>query len=115
MTSPNPSNQPTHEPCFTGSETEMTLETTSHREVTVNLESGLHMVPCSRIAEHVRDFAGTVCIMVEDRSVDAKSIFDLLTLRAPLGTVLTIEAVGPNSDDLVQGLAALFERNFEPE
>lgn len=93
----------------------MTLESASHREVTVKLENGLHMVPCSRIAEHVRDFVGSVCIMVEDRSVDAKSIFDLLTLRAPMGTVLTIEAVGQNSDELVDGLVALFESNFESE
>lgn len=93
----------------------MTPETTSHREVTVHLENGLHMVPCSRIAEHVRGFAGSVSIFVEDRSVDAKSIFDLLTLRAPLGTVLLIEAKGAGSAVLVDGLAALFERNFEPE
>ncbi|MCA9078814.1 MAG: HPr family phosphocarrier protein [Planctomycetaceae bacterium] len=93
----------------------MTSETTSQREVTVNLENGLHMVPCSRIAEHVRDFVGEVSIHVEDRSVDAKSIFDLLTLRAPFGTVLMIEAVGKDSEDLVNGLATLFERNFEPE
>lgn len=115
MTSINPSNQPTHEPCPAGSEADMTFETTSHREVTVNLENGLHMVPCSRIAEHVREFEGSVCIMVEDRSVDAKSIFDLLTLRAPMGTVLTIEAIGRNSADLVDGLARLFERNFETD
>ena len=98
-----------------GSSAEMTSEMTSQREVIVNLESGLHMVPCSRIAEHVRDFEGSVCIMVEDRTVDAKSIFDLLTLRAPMGTVLTIEANGPNSADLVNGLVILFERNFETE
>ena len=95
--------------------TGMTSETTSQREVTVNLENGLHMVPCSRIAEHVSEFQGDVSILIEDRTVDAKSIFDLLTLRAPFGTVLTIEAVGQNSEDLVSGLAALFERNFEPE
>lgn len=93
----------------------MPSETTSQREVIVNLENGLHMVPCSRIAEYVRDFTGNVTIVIEDRSVDAKSIFDLLTLRAPFGTVLTVEAVGHNSEDIVNGLAALFERNFEPE
>ncbi len=93
----------------------MTSQTTSQREVTVNLENGLHMVPCSRIAEQVRDFGGSVTITVEDRSVDAKSIFDLLTLRAPFGTVLSIEAAGENSAVLIDGLAALFERNFEPE
>ena len=93
----------------------MTSQTTSQREVTVNLENGLHMVPCSRIAECVRDFSGSVMISVEDRRVDAKSIFDLLTLRAPFGTMLMIEAAGDDSIAVINRLAALFERNFEPE
>ncbi len=93
----------------------MTSQMTSQREVTVSLENGLHMVPCSRIAELVRDFVGSVTITVEDRCVDAKSIFDLLTLRAPFGTVLSIEVAGENSNQLMDRLATLFERNFEPE
>ncbi|MGD9857279.1 MAG: HPr family phosphocarrier protein [Planctomycetaceae bacterium] len=93
----------------------MTAQNPLSRDVTVMLENGLHMVPCSRIAELVREFPGTVSIRHDEKSVDAKSIFDLLTLRAPFGTILTLEASGQGAAHLVDGLAALFERNFEPE
>jgi phosphocarrier protein HPr len=94
---------------------DMTSETPLRRDVTVNLENGLHLVPCSRIAEFVRDYPGTVSIRSQDQLVDAKSIFDLLTLRAVGGTVLTLEVTGVDSVRVVEGLVALFERNFEPE
>jgi len=85
------------------------------RDVTLKLENGLHLVPCSRIAEFVRDFPGTVSIGFNDQTVDAKSIFDLLTLKAPYGSVLTLEISGDGSAELADGLEALFDRNFEPE
>jgi len=47
--------------------------------------------------------------------VDAESIFDLLTLKAPYGSVLTLEISGDGSAELADGLEALFDRNFEPE
>ncbi|MBX3436494.1 MAG: HPr family phosphocarrier protein [Planctomycetaceae bacterium] len=93
----------------------MTAESPHSRNVSVKLENGLHLVPCSRIAELVRDFPGTVWIRREEQAVDAKSIFDLLTLQAPFGTVLTLEASGNGADHIIEGLAALFERNFELE
>lgn len=92
----------------------MMAEEPLRRDVTVKLENGLHMVPCSRIAEVTRDFPGTVVIRREDHAVDAKSIFDLLTLSAPFGTILTLEVSGEHSADLLDRLAELFDRNFEP-
>lgn len=93
----------------------MTIEGPHIRDVTLKLENGLHLVPCSRIAEFVRDFPGTVSLRYDDQTVDAKSIFDLLTLRAPFGSVLTFEICGEGSADLADRLGALFDRNFEPE
>ncbi len=93
----------------------MTSEGPLCHDVTVKLKNGLHLVPCSRITEFVRDFPGTISIRLDDQTVDAKSIFDLLTLRAPLGTVLTLEASGHGAADLIKGLVALFERNFDTE
>ena len=89
------------------------LHMTSRREVTVNLEKGLHMVPCSRIVEQTGAFAGSVAIRRDDKSVDAKSMFDLLTLNAPQGTTLLIEASGDGADDLLNALEQLFESDFD--
>ncbi len=94
---------------------DMTSEEPLRHDVTVKLENGLHMVPCSRITEYVRDFSGTVSVRLNDQTVDAKSIFDLLTLRAPFGTNLTLEVSGQGAADIINGLVALFERNFDTD
>lgn len=71
------------------------------------------MVPCSRIVEYVKDYEGSVQIHRDELTVDAKSIFDLLTLNAPMGTVLVVEATGEGSEQLLDSLEQLFEREFE--
>lgn len=84
------------------------------RQVTVGLENGLHMVPCSRIAKVANQYGCDVQIVKEATTVDAKSIFDLLTLNAGQGTHLLLEASGENADAAIAELVGLFESNFEP-
>jgi phosphocarrier protein HPr len=86
---------------------------TSSREMTVNLSKGLHLVPCSRIVERANDFDGDVRIHFNDLHVDAKSILDLMTLAAPQGSVLTVEATGEQADALLDELEQLFAQDFE--
>lgn len=93
----------------------MISQMTSRRTVTVNLAKGLHLVPCSRIVEYVRDFKGDVKIIRDDTTADAKSIFDLMTLAAPQGTALIVEANGEDADKLADGLERLFANDFEPD
>jgi len=81
--------------------------------VTVNLEHGLHLVPCSMIAKIAGQFDGDVRIYKGTQSVDAKTVFDLMTLSAEQGTKLTLEAAGNGSAGIVDKLARLFKSNFE--
>jgi phosphotransferase system HPr (HPr) family protein len=83
------------------------------RTVIVNLENGLHMVPCSEIAKFVRDFPGQVLIHKDQYAADARSILDLLQLKAEHGTTLILEAQGESAATVVDGLAQLFASNFE--
>lgn len=83
------------------------------RTVIVNLENGLHMVPCSEIAKFVRDYTGLVSIRRDQYAADAHSILDLLQLKAECGTTLTVEAQGDGAEQLVDGLARLFAANFQ--
>lgn len=91
----------------------MIFQMTSTREMTVNLEKGLHLVPCSRIVAMVSDFKGEVQIRWNDVKADAKSIFDLMTLAAPQGSVLIVEATGDEADTILDALEQLFARDFE--
>ena len=79
----------------------------------VTLENGLHMVPCSEIAKFVRDFPGQVLIHKDQYAADARSILDLLQLKAEHGTSLILEAHGESAEVIIDGLARLFASNFE--
>ena len=59
--------------------------------VVVDLENGLHLVPCSQIAQLARRFDGEIRIRNGKNSVDAKNVLDLLTLGG-LALVLVLAA-----------------------
>ncbi len=83
--------------------------------VTVNLDEGLHLVPCSKIVKVAQGFEGDVRILKGDLAVDAKDIFELPTLVATYGTTLVLEATGEGADEVIEQLVRLFESNFEAE
>lgn len=85
----------------------------ARRELTVALEQGLHVVPCSVIAKTAREFNGSVRILRGDVVADATSIFDLLGLNAQRGTVLTLEADGEGAAEFLDRLVSLFESGFD--
>ena len=85
----------------------------TYREVTVNLENGLHLGPSSQIARLAQSFAGDVSVRKSDRTADAKSTIELLPLGAAQGTPLILEACGPGADEVLNALARLFESNFQ--
>lgn len=84
------------------------------REVTINVENGLHLVPCSMIAQLAREAPCEIRISKGTQVVDAKNIFDILTLSAEKGTVLAIQAQGEEADGFLARLGALFDSNFAP-
>jgi len=87
---------------------------TVERTVTVVNKNGLHARPSSVLAEGALRFPqASIVIRKGDLEVDAKSIMELLLLEASCGTVLTLVASGPGSDEALDALAALFEREFD--
>lgn len=83
--------------------------------VTVNLKNGLHLRPQSQIAQLAQQFDSEVHIRKDDRTVDAKSMFDLMTLEATCGTTLYLEARGSDAKEAVRQLVQLFETGFQVE
>jgi phosphotransferase system HPr (HPr) family protein len=83
------------------------------RKVVVALQNGLHVRPMSLIAQATGRFAGEVFIRREDGyAVNAKSMFDLLTLRAEHGMPLMLEAQGEGAVELLDQLESMFDNNF---
>ena len=89
-------------------------EVTVERTVVVVNRNGLHARPSSVLAEGALRFPQTsIVIRKGELEVDAKSIMELLLLEASCGTRLTLVASGPQSDEALDALAALFEREFD--
>ena len=83
------------------------------QEVRVNIPQGLHMIPCSRIAQIARESACQVRVIRDDRTADGREVLDLLMLNAEEGTLLLIESEGEGAENVLAKVVELFENNFE--
>jgi len=83
------------------------------RRVVVREPNGLHMRPAETVARTAMRFESTITLTQRDHRVDAKSIFDLITLAAEEGSELDLRAEGPDAEAAAETLATLFENKFE--
>ena len=86
------------------------------REVSLSNKYGLHARPASRLVGVANRFQAAITIAnPSGRSVNAKSIMDVLTLAASSGTALTIRAVGEDAEAAVTELVQLIQSRFGEE
>ncbi len=81
------------------------------RTVTVRLEHGLHLVPCSKLVKLVNGFSCDVRIRNGSKLADAKNIFDLMGM-ADFGDQLEVIVSGNDADEVLSKIVQLFESNF---
>jgi phosphocarrier protein len=67
---------------------------------------GLHMRPAMAFARRAQSFSSSVTVWMGDRSVNGKSLIDLMLLAAEPGAELTVEVHG---SDAPSALTALME------
>lgn len=82
------------------------------RIVKVVNKLGLHARPASKLRQTASRFACDVRIRYGDVVCDAKSVLGVLTLAAPFGSELTLEAEGEDAQACLDALAALFASGF---
>lgn len=83
------------------------------RKVTVKAEQGLHIRPCTAVAQLAMKFQSRIRLSKDSNPpVDAKSILDLMTLAAGPQVELDLECDGPDAAEAMEFLAALFESDF---
>lgn len=85
---------------------------TSVRTVVIPNPQGLHARPIALIAETAGRFSATLLISVDGLEVDGRSILQLMTLCASMGTELTLSSQGDDADELVAAIAAVVESGF---
>ena len=76
---------------------------------------GLHARAAGLFVRTAAKFTSEIRIEKERSEVDGKSIVDILTLAAPVDTVITIKAKGEDSQLAIEELGRLVEAKFGEE
>jgi len=82
------------------------------RSVTIVNKLGLHARAATRLVNCASMFEAELWIKYGEKTINGKSIMGVLTLAAGKGTVLVIEADGPDREDALQAISALVNDCF---
>ncbi len=85
------------------------------RDVMILNRAGIHARPASLIVQTAQKFESSIWIEKEDFKINAKSIMNILTLGATYKTKLVVSAEGPDEEEAVAELAALFDNKFKED
>ena len=85
------------------------------RQVTMGGKHGMHMRPAELFVRKASQFESKIEVIREDVRVDGKSILDVLLLAAVPGTVLTLQATGPDAQAALETLVRLIEVDLANE
>jgi len=84
----------------------------AHRRVEIVNTHGLHMRPAGKFVTLASSFRSEVWVEYRGARVNGKSVLDMTTLAAQRGTVLDIEAIGPDAEAAINALADLVAAGF---
>ena len=82
------------------------------KSVTIVNKLGLHARAATRLVNCASVFEASLLIRNGDKSINGKSIMGVLTLAACKGTVLVIEADGPDREEALQAICELINDHF---
>jgi phosphocarrier protein len=82
------------------------------RQVEITNALGLHLRPADKFVRLAHQFRSEIRVSHEGNQINGKSILDLTTLAAECGTILELEARGPDAEAAVEALAELILARF---
>lgn len=84
-------------------------------ELTIVNEVGLHARPASLFVQTASRFDSQIEVHFGSRTVNAKSILEILTLGAGEGSEIVVSAEGKDADQALNSLRLLVESDFSAE
>jgi len=76
---------------------------------------GLHARPASLLVQTAAQFQSKIKVQLGERAVNAKSILNVMTLGATVGSTIVVRAEGEDAEQAVVALTDLVRRNFDEE
>jgi phosphocarrier protein HPr len=83
--------------------------------VTIRNRKGLHARASAKFVKCAESFDATIRVTRDERTVGGTSIMSLMALAAGPGTVILLEAEGPEGPEAIDALVALVESGFGEE
>jgi phosphocarrier protein HPr len=80
--------------------------------LTTTNKLGLHARASAKLTQLASSFASQAWLTHGERRVNAKSIMGVMMLAASMGSTLVLEANGPDEEELLQAIQALFSDKF---
>src|SRR3954470_10889658 len=84
----------------------------ARRQVEITNALGLHLRPADKFVRVAHRFQSEIRVYHEGHEINGKSILDLTTLAAECGTLLNLEARGPDAEAAIEALAELILARF---
>ncbi len=79
------------------------------KSIVVKNETGLHARPAASLVQFVKNFDGTVEIIKDGKTANAKSIFNVMALGISKGTEITVRIDGDNEQENLDKLVEFIE------
>lgn len=92
------------------------LSNTISKEVTITNSQGLHLRPCSMLAQTIQKFSSQAKIYNGDASADLRGILlNIVSICAEKDDVVRLEVEGEDAEEAMEALLALFAIKFEED
>jgi phosphocarrier protein len=85
------------------------------REFTISNKPGLHARPSAQITQVATRYRSEVHIAKGARRVNAKSIMGVMMLAAGQGSVVVVDADGPDEAEAIEALGQLIRAGFSED
>ncbi|WP_300409941.1 HPr family phosphocarrier protein [Lagierella sp.] len=83
------------------------------KTLVVKNETGLHARPAASLVQFVKNFEGTVELIKDGKTANAKSIFNVMALGVSKGTEITVRVTGENEQENLDRLVEFIENLSE--
>lgn len=85
------------------------------RDIQVINKAGIHARPAAMLVKAASQFDSEVFLTCDGTEVNAKSIMSVMMLAAAMGSTVRVRADGPDEEDAVVAIMALFESKFNED
>ena len=78
------------------------------RTVTIQSELDMETRPVAHLVQEASQYSSMVCIEMDNKQINAKSIMGMMSLALSKGTTFTVVADGADEENAVEGVEAFF-------